>query len=73
MDTKELIDMLNRDFADEHAAIIRYLVHAYQEGEDTPLIGVDQIAENRGVFICKITIQHVDQFLRIHEIILLIK
>jgi len=37
MDTKELIDMLNRDFADEHAAIIRYLVHAYQEGEDTPM------------------------------------
>ena len=37
MDTKKLIDMLNRDFADEHAAIIRYLVHAYQEGEDTPM------------------------------------
>lgn len=37
MDNKELINMLNRDFADEHAAIIRYLVHAYQEGEDTPM------------------------------------
>ncbi|OPY90103.1 MAG: Ferritin-like domain protein [Syntrophus sp. PtaU1.Bin208] len=37
MDRKELIDMLNRDFADEHAAILRYLIHAYQEGEDTPM------------------------------------
>lgn len=37
MKTKELIDMLNRDFADEHAAVIRYLVHAYQEGEDTTM------------------------------------
>jgi bacterioferritin len=32
----ELIDMLNQDLADEHASIIRYLVHAYQVGEDTP-------------------------------------
>jgi bacterioferritin len=37
METKALIDMLNRDMADEHAAIIRYLVHGYLEGEDTPL------------------------------------
>jgi bacterioferritin len=37
MDKQELIDMLNRDLADEHAAIIRYLVHGYMEGEDTPL------------------------------------
>ena len=37
MNSKELIDMLNHDFADEHAAVIRYLVHAYQEGEDTPM------------------------------------
>jgi bacterioferritin len=29
--------MLNRDLADEHAAIIRYLVHGWMEGEDTPL------------------------------------
>jgi bacterioferritin len=35
METKTLIDMLNRDIADEHAAIIRYLVHGYLEGEDT--------------------------------------
>jgi bacterioferritin len=34
MDKQELIDMLNRDLADEHAAIIRYLVHGYMEGED---------------------------------------
>jgi bacterioferritin len=37
MKKKELIDMLNRDLADEHAAIIRYLVHGWMEGEDTPL------------------------------------
>ena len=37
MEKQELIDMLNRDLADEHAAIIRYLVHGYLEGEDTPL------------------------------------
>jgi bacterioferritin len=37
MESQELIDMLNRDLADEHAAIIRYLVHGYMEGEDTPL------------------------------------
>lgn len=29
--------MLNRDLADEHAAILRYLVHGYEEGEDTPI------------------------------------
>ncbi len=33
----QLIDMLNKDLADEHAAILRYLVHSYLEGEDTPL------------------------------------
>jgi bacterioferritin len=37
MKKQELIDMLNRDLADEHAAIIRYLVHGWMEGEDTPL------------------------------------
>ena len=37
MNKQELIDMLNRDLTDEHAAIIRYLVHGYLEGEDTPL------------------------------------
>jgi len=37
MEKQALIDMLNKDMADEHAAIIRYLVHAYLEGEDTPL------------------------------------
>lgn len=36
MDKKELIEMLNQDLADEHASIIRYLIHAYQVGEDTP-------------------------------------
>jgi bacterioferritin len=37
MEKQALIDMLNRDMADEHAAIIRYLVHGYLEGEGTPL------------------------------------
>jgi bacterioferritin len=37
MEKGALIDMVNRDLADEHAAIIRYLVHGYLEGEDTPL------------------------------------
>ncbi|OQW98752.1 MAG: hypothetical protein BWK74_03855 [Desulfobacteraceae bacterium A6] len=36
MDNKELIRMLNRDLADEHAAVLRYIVHGHQEGEDTP-------------------------------------
>jgi len=34
MQTSQLIDMLNRDLADEHAATLRYLVHSYFEGED---------------------------------------
>jgi len=37
MEKQALIDSLNKDLADEHAAIIRYLVHGYMEGEDTPL------------------------------------
>ncbi len=37
MDTQSLIALLNRDLADEHAAILRYLSHSYLEGEDTPL------------------------------------
>ncbi len=37
MEKQALIDMLNRDLTDEHAAIIRYLVHGWMEGEDTPL------------------------------------
>jgi bacterioferritin len=37
MDRKALIDMLNRDITDEHAAVVRYLIHSYQEGEDTPV------------------------------------
>jgi len=37
MDNKDLIRMLNRDLADEHAAVLRYIVHGYQEGEDTPI------------------------------------
>jgi bacterioferritin len=37
MDNEKLIEMLNRDLADEHAAIIQYLIHSYLEGEDSPL------------------------------------
>jgi bacterioferritin len=37
MDRRALIDMLNQDLADEHVSITRYLIHAYQAGEDTPL------------------------------------
>lgn len=37
MDKEALIEMLNKDMGDEHAAIIRYLVHGWLEGEDTPL------------------------------------
>jgi len=37
MSKEELIAMLNKDMAEEHAAILRYLVHSYLEGEDTPL------------------------------------
>ncbi|MBN1250263.1 MAG: hypothetical protein JXC32_21545 [Anaerolineae bacterium] len=37
MNRAEFIEMLNRDLADEHASILRYLIHAYQVGEDTPL------------------------------------
>ena len=33
----ELIKMLNRDMKEEHAAIIRYLVHGWLEGEDTSI------------------------------------
>lgn len=29
--------MLNRDLRDEHAAVVRYLIHSYLEGEDTSL------------------------------------
>ncbi len=36
MDQKAFIAMLNKDLADEHASIVRYLIHAYQVGESTP-------------------------------------
>ncbi len=46
MEKQELIRMLNTDLADEHAAIIRYLVHSYLEGEDTP-IGAKLLSRSR--------------------------
>jgi bacterioferritin len=58
----ELIKMLNRDIKEEHAAIIRYLVHGWLEGEDTS-IGASLISRSReemwhmhwlGYIICKL-------------------
>ena len=46
MDKSELIEMLNKDIAEEHAAIIRYLTHSYLEGEDTP-IGAGLLSRSR--------------------------
>jgi bacterioferritin len=46
MKKKDLIALLNRDIADEHAAIIRYLVHGWLEGEDTP-IGASLLSRSR--------------------------
>ena len=37
MDEKALIDLLNNDLDDEHAAVLRYVIHGYLEGEDTPI------------------------------------
>jgi bacterioferritin len=37
MDRQKLIEMLNKDLMDEHVSVTRYLIHAYQAGEDTPL------------------------------------
>ena len=34
MENEKLIHMLNRNLADEHAAIIRYLIHSYLEAEE---------------------------------------
>ncbi len=62
MKKRELIAMLNRDMKEEHAAIIRYLVHGWMEGEDTP-IGANLISRSReemwhmhwlGFIICKL-------------------
>jgi len=46
METSQLIAMLNQDLAHELAAILRYLVHSYQEGEDTPL-GASMLSRSR--------------------------
>lgn len=62
MKKSELIEMLKKDIADELAAIIRYLVHGWLEGEDTP-IGASLISRSReemwhmhwlGMIICKL-------------------
>jgi len=46
MKREELIGILNRDLADEHAAVLRYLVHGYLEGEDTP-VGANLLSRAR--------------------------
>ena len=46
MDKEELIAMLNKDIAEEHASIICYLTHSYLEGEDTP-IGAGLLSRSR--------------------------
>ena len=46
MKKSELIEMLNKDMADEHAAIIRYIVHGWMEGEDTP-VGSSLLSRSR--------------------------
>lgn len=62
MSKDELIKMLNRDFKDEHAAVLRYLIHAYQEGEDT-VMGAGLLSRSReemwhmhwlGMIICQL-------------------
>jgi len=46
MNKSELIEMMNKDMRDEHAAIIRYLVHSYLEGEGSP-IGASLLSRSR--------------------------
>jgi bacterioferritin len=46
MKKKDVIALLNKDLADEHAAIIRYLVHGWLEGEDTPM-GASLLSRSR--------------------------
>jgi len=46
MKKNKLIDMLKKDLRDEHAATIRYIVHGWLEGEDTP-IGANLISRSR--------------------------
>lgn len=62
MDKKELIDLLNNDLDDEHAAILRYVIHGYLEGEDTP-IGASLLSRSReemwhmhwlGIAVCQL-------------------
>jgi bacterioferritin len=46
MKKSDLIALLNKDIADEHAAIIRYLVHGWLEGEGTP-VGSSLLSRSR--------------------------
>ncbi len=47
MEKKELIYLLNKNLMDEHSAILRYLVHGYQEGEDTPIGQISFLGRER--------------------------
>lgn len=62
MENGQLIELLNGDLDDEHAAILRYLIHGYLEGEDTP-IGASLLSRAReemwhmhwlGMAICRL-------------------
>jgi bacterioferritin len=44
MDKETIIELLNRDIADEHGAIIQYLVHAYAMGEGEMSCEIEAIA-----------------------------
>ena len=44
MDNQTIIELLNRDIADEHGAIIQYLVHAYAMGECEMACEIEAIA-----------------------------
>ncbi|MBE0425501.1 MAG: ferritin-like domain-containing protein [Nitrospirae bacterium] len=46
MKKSKLIALLKKDLKDEHAAVIRYLVHGWLEGEDTPL-GANLLSRSR--------------------------
>ena len=46
MEKEEIIELLNRDLADEHAAIIQYLSHAYAIGEGEIACEIEAISRD---------------------------
>ena len=45
-DKQAVIDMLNADMRDEHAAIVQYLQHAYAIGEGEEACEIEAIARD---------------------------